>query len=603
MSSAEALAGDAVSGRRSALVEAAVLALRRAGRPLALTQLARQVLHVESGPVDAGCRSLEPRLAADDRLQRDGVGQWALAEWSRRGSPIDDVEFVVFDLETNGGHGGRHRILEVGAERVRGGVVLARYDSLVRISGRVSRFVTRYTGITAGMLEGAPPIERVLDEFREFQDGAVLVAHNLPTDLGHLNREAVWASRPLFPGDGLDTMELIAALAPQVEALGLSAALAALGIEESPSHRALADAQVTAKLLLDLLERARQRDVTTLEALRALAAQAGPEGRMPRRAKELARWASRNLPPAPGVYMFREPGGRTLYVGKTVSLQRRVRSHFTDSDGFLRRQAGMVEQIERIDWETTGSELAALTREAELIEQLAPLYNVQRQWREGTRFIRIGPPAAAVVTAARADRDDDGDYAGPYRTSRDARLVARAVRRIFGLPSIRSRDKRVAGWRRDAGAAFISRGRDAALAIVQGARAPQTELDEVARRLRASRVVRRPIRGGLGGGQALLVTPGAEPNAADLALVEAGGVRAVETLDRPGRADVRRAMAALLDRADQPDRRPTPTECGIVLAWLHLNANRRELIPLDGPGQDLQLLDRVWTIVRAVTRD
>ena len=161
-----------------------MLALRRAGRPLALTQLARQVLHVESGPVDAGCRSLEPRLAADDRLQRDGAGQWALTEWSRRGSPIDDVEFVVFDLETNGGHGGRHRILEVGAERVRGGVVLSRYDSLVRISGRVSRFVTRYTGITAGMLEGAPPIERVLDEFREIQDGAVLVAHNLPTDPG-----------------------------------------------------------------------------------------------------------------------------------------------------------------------------------------------------------------------------------------------------------------------------------------------------------------------------------------------------------------------------------------------------------------------------------
>ena len=86
-------------------------------------------------------------------------------------------------------------------------------------------------------------------------------------------------------------------------------------------------------------------------------------------------------------------------------------------------------------------------------------------------------------------------------------------------------------------------------------------------------------------------------------MVEAGGVRAVETLDRPGRADVRRAMAALLDRADRPDRRPTPTECSIVLAWLHMNANRRELIPLDGPGQDLQLLDRVWTIVRAVTRD
>ena len=72
------------------------------------------------------------------------------------------------------------------------------FETLVRIPGRVSKFITRYTGVTDEMLVDAPPVEQVLDEFRDFQSGAVLVAHNLPTDLGYLNREAVWAQRPLF---------------------------------------------------------------------------------------------------------------------------------------------------------------------------------------------------------------------------------------------------------------------------------------------------------------------------------------------------------------------------------------------------------------------
>jgi predicted GIY-YIG superfamily endonuclease len=84
-------------------------------------------------------------------------------------------------------------------------------------------------------------------------------------------------------------------------------------------------------------------------------------------------------PPAPGVYVLRDEAGAALYVGKAINLRRRLRAHFAD-----RRWRGVKAALARVanaEWEETGSELEALLREAELIQALGPVVNVQ-----------IGPP-------------------------------------------------------------------------------------------------------------------------------------------------------------------------------------------------------------------
>ena len=589
--------------RRSALVEAAVSALTRAGRPLPVEHLVRVVMQVEFGALGPASRALEPLLVSDERLQRVDAGHWGLCAWTQRELPVCDIEFVVFDVETNGGRGGRHRVLEIGAERVRDGRVLARFESLVRIPQRISRFITRYTGITDEMIEDAPGIEPVLSEFREFQSGAVLVAHNLPTDLGYLNREAVWARQPLFPGDGLDTMELVEALMPEVDGSGLEVVLKAAGVAAPARHRALPDAQATARLFEVLLTRAAARGPATLESLHEAAQAGGPEGPMPRRARELARWTSRNLPPTPGVYVFRSKSGQALYVGKAVSLQRRARSHFTDSAGFVRKRDGLLERVDRIDWEATGSELLALLREAELIDQLEPSYNVHRQRRSGRRFVRIGPPKAAVThTAREVSENADADDVGPFRTSRDAQLASAAARRVFELPSRRSADKSVAPWRRAAALTFLSGGRQAAAETVKEADASTGERDLVLRRLRRLRVERRPVRGGLGGGRVVVADPGETPGSVVILLIDAGQIEATEVLYRPRRSDVRRALTELLARAPGSEK-ASDTHRNIVLAWLHAAAGRADLISADAPAPDARLLEQVWRQVRRAARE
>ncbi len=583
--------------RRSALVEAAIGELTEADRPLSLEHLAQAVLHVESKAATIATRALEPLLLKDDRLRRAPAGQWELAAWRHRAQDLNQADFVIFDIETNGGRGGRHRVLEIGAERVRDGAVIGTFETLIRIPGRVSRFITRYTGVTDEMLVDAPPIENVLDEFRDFQSGAVLVAHNLPTDLGYLNREAVWAQRALFPGDGLDTMELMQVLMPEAEVSGLADALELLGEPEAPRHRALPDARATHRLFAALLDRARAKDVTTVEALRALGEEGGPEGPMPQRAKELARWASRNLPPSAGAYVFRDVAGRALYVGKTVSLQRRVRAHFTTSQSFVRQRADMLPRIDRVDWEVTGSELRALLREAELIAELAPVYNVQRQRRASRLLVHVGPADAAVVNTASAVRGDAGDYVGPYRTARDARLAAQAVRRLLDMPA-RSAD-RVEPWRRAAALAYLSNGRKAAIAVITRADAPCDEREVIVRRLRRARVERLPLAGGLGGERVIVVDAARQPCDAEIALVDDGQIARHIVLSRPRRADVRRALHELL-----PLREPTETASAdhrnIVLAWLNARAARDEFLtaPPGTPGREL--VEEAWDRVRRI---
>ena len=158
----------------------------------------------------------------------------------------------------------------------------------------------------------------------------------------------------------------------------------------------------------------------------------------------------------------------------------------------------MLDRIDTIEWEATGSELRALVREAELIKMLTPEYNIQRKRRRGARFIRIGPPDTAIIGATSETHVDDADYLGPFQTTNHARLAINTARRVFGLPSNRSSDKSIACWRRDAAVAFLSRGKKAAVEVIKQTGRADDERKELIRRIQRIQRIRNPIGGGLG---------------------------------------------------------------------------------------------------------
>ena len=194
--------------------------------------------------------------------------------------------------------------------------------------------------------------------------------------------------------------------------------------QHTPTHRALDDALATGDLLHVLLDRARALGVTGLDDLRTLP-------KMANHAQAAKLRLTDRLPREPGVYLFREPSGKVLYVGKATNLRSRVRSYFSTDD---RRKIGpLLREMGRIDFKRTSSPLEAAVLEIRLIHHLEPHYN-----REGTRwrksvYVKLTAERFPRLTVVKQARDDGATYLGPIGSRANAALVVEAIETVVPL--------------------------------------------------------------------------------------------------------------------------------------------------------------------------
>ncbi|MDE2875408.1 MAG: nuclease [Gemmatimonadota bacterium] len=113
----------------------------------------------------------------------------------------------------------------------------------------------------------------------------------------------------------------------------------------------------------------------------------------------------------PGVYRWLGPGGRILYVGKSVRLRSRLLSYFREETG---KTARLVAEAEDVNWDLKPNEFAALIREMRLIRAWQPEYNVQHRRDRRYGFIKITrEPAPRLVPVTRL-HNDGASYYGPF---------------------------------------------------------------------------------------------------------------------------------------------------------------------------------------------
>ncbi|KOX23395.1 endonuclease [Nocardiopsis sp. NRRL B-16309] len=340
------------------------------------------------------------------------------------GTPLAATTFVVLDLETTGTSASNARITEVGAVKVRGGEVLDEFSTLVDPGVLIPASITLLTGITQSMVATAPPIEDVLPKVLAFLDAdpdTALVAHNAPFDTGFLKaaceRQGLeWPGYPV-----VDTLRLARALLPRGEVrnhkLGTLAAF--YGAPTTPNHRALDDARATVSVLHGLIERLGPMGVHSLEELRAV-------NKPPSRAQIAKRHLAEDLPEEPGVYVFTDARGASLYVGKSLNLRRRVRSYFTAAENRrrIREMAGLVEGVTPIVCTT---ELEASVRELRIIAERKPPFNRRSRNPERASWVKLTTDAYPRLSVVRAVRDDGAPYIGPYASAKDAERAKEAL--------------------------------------------------------------------------------------------------------------------------------------------------------------------------------
>ena len=166
---------------------------------------------------------------------------------SKLDQPLAPAEFVALDTETNGYGGDLCELTEVGAVLVGGGELHETFDSLVQVERPLSRGIQRFTGITQGMVDGAPPPEEVLAELADLLEGRVLIAHNARFDVRVL-RQAFERAGLDWPTRRRSAPSARAPLRPAGAQAGLAPLAGSLGIEVDEVHRALPDALTCARV-------------------------------------------------------------------------------------------------------------------------------------------------------------------------------------------------------------------------------------------------------------------------------------------------------------------------------------------------------------------
>lgn len=142
----------------------------------------------------------------------------------------------------------------------------------------------------------------------------------------------------------------------------------------------------------------------------------------------------RKLPDQPGVYIMHDKTDAIIYIGKAVSLRKRVRQYFQPShdEGIKKKQ--MVEHIARFEYIITDSELEALVLECNLIKEHTPKYNTMLRDDKTYPYIRVtmGEDFPRVLFS-RQLKKDKSRYFGPYTSAGAVKNTIELINKIYQL--------------------------------------------------------------------------------------------------------------------------------------------------------------------------
>ena len=141
------------------------------------------------------------------------------------------------------------------------------------------------------------------------------------------------------------------------------------------------------------------------------------------------------LPLSPGVYLWKDAGGRVIYVGKAKSLRLRVRSYFSEDKLADAKTGGLISEAADIDYILVDNEKEALALENNLIKQYKPHFNILLRDDKTYPYIKLTAEKYPRVYVTRRLRKDGSTYFGPYFPANLAHRLVHFIHRHFKVPS------------------------------------------------------------------------------------------------------------------------------------------------------------------------
>lgn len=338
-----------------------------------------------------------------------------------------EIPFVFVDIETNGGNGERGRIIEIAAIKVLDGQIVDAFESLVNPGTSIPSWITALTDIQPKDLVGVPYFEDIADQLYQFVDGCVFAAHNVLFDYSFVKREFAAAGYRYSP-KLFCTVKMSRALYPEHRGHSLEKIIQRHRIATSNRHRAHDDALATVEYAQLALK---QKGSEALE--RNIALQLKTKT-LPPHVEEAV---ILSLPETSGVYIFEDDSGMPLYVGKSVNIRARVRSHFVNATS-VAKEMKMALQSHHVSYIQTETELEALLLESVKVKELQPLFN-RKLRRAKTQHILVKTQTPDGYTSIQVESHDLSRYAaladvyGVYTSKNQAKQALESAARAYQL--------------------------------------------------------------------------------------------------------------------------------------------------------------------------
>ncbi len=141
------------------------------------------------------------------------------------------------------------------------------------------------------------------------------------------------------------------------------------------------------------------------------------------------------LPLSPGVYLYKDAGGRVIYVGKAKSLRARVRSYFNEDRLADSKTGTLISEATDIDYILVDNEKEALALENNLIKQYKPRFNILLRDDKTYPYVKLTSEHYPRVYVTRRLKKDGATYFGPYFPANLAHRLVHFIHRHFLVPS------------------------------------------------------------------------------------------------------------------------------------------------------------------------
>jgi DNA polymerase-3 subunit epsilon len=168
-------------------------------------------------------------------------------------SHLSDGIFVVVDVETTGLSPTEDRITEIAMMKVKNGVLLDEFSTLINPLVTIPASITNLTGIDNLMVADAPTAREVAPAIAEFMGNAIFVAHNAQFDWGFVSQTTMRERGIKLFNPQLCTVKLSRIILPNLPSKSLGPVTSALNITIPERHRASGDAYATALVLVKFI--------------------------------------------------------------------------------------------------------------------------------------------------------------------------------------------------------------------------------------------------------------------------------------------------------------------------------------------------------------